>query len=177
MFRSEKSDLPDFMPPASIRLSPDIQLEAFGKDAARLMGEKMAAMEPWRTLTIGARNLTAILLRKVPYAASLHVTLYGRSAGAMVIRHPWLFGPYLEVLAILPEFQNRGLGSRLLLWLEEGIAVNHGNVWVAASAFNRQAVAFYEKNGFERVALLRGLVRPEHDEILFRKRLIKNGQQ
>jgi ribosomal protein S18 acetylase RimI-like enzyme len=98
------------------------------------------------------------------------IDIGGAEAGVISVRYPWLKGPYLELLAIFPEFQGRGLGTRVLAWMEqEAIRHEARNLWVCASSFNDSALRLYERNGFRQVARLRGLVEDSCDEILLRK--------
>ena len=91
-------------------------------------------------------------------------------AGAVSIRSPFLKGPYLELLAILPAFQNQGIGGDIVAWFEqEGVRAGARNLWVCASSFNTQALRFYQRHGFHRAATLPGLVFDGYDEILLRK--------
>ncbi|HEU4475158.1 MAG TPA: GNAT family N-acetyltransferase [Methyloceanibacter sp.] len=83
---------------------------------------------------------------------------------------PWLKGPYLELLAILPQFQGQGIGGKLLDWFErEGSRLGARNLWVCASSFNARTIGFYERHGFKEAATLPGLVAEGYDEILLRK--------
>jgi ribosomal protein S18 acetylase RimI-like enzyme len=72
-------------------------------------------------------------------------------------------------LAVLPDWQGRGIGSVILRRIEEEMKPK--NVWVCVSSFNRAAERFYIRNGFEHVGPLPGLLRPQFDELLMRKRL------
>jgi ribosomal protein S18 acetylase RimI-like enzyme len=98
-------------------------------------------------------------------------------AGVISLRSPWLKGPYLELLAIFPMFQGRGIGTKLLHWMEQE-AVHNGarNLWVCASTFNTAALRFYERYGFAQVAALPGLVDDNSDEILLRKYPLRAGK-
>ena len=96
-------------------------------------------------------------------------------AGAMTVRWPWLHGPYLELLAVLPEAQGRGLGGALLGWLIAQVPSSR-NLWVAVSAFNTGARRFYARHGFVEVGTVPGLVRDGFDEILLRKALPSAGR-
>ena len=88
----------------------------------------------------------------------------------VLVRDPWLKGPYLELLALLPPFQNQGIGSGILAWLErEALVQAARNLWVCASSFNARALRFYERHGFAPAAVLPGLVADGFDEILLRK--------
>ena len=94
----------------------------------------------------------------------------GDLAGAVSIRQPWLKGPYLELLAILPPFQNRGIGAEILDWFErEALRAEARNLWVCASGFNERALRFYQRHGFKQAVALPGLVGDGYTEILLRK--------
>ena len=90
--------------------------------------------------------------------------------------HPWLKGPYPELLAMLPPFQGRGVGSEILAWFEQ-VALTHAarNLWVCASSFNARAIEFYKRQGFRVAATLPGLVVEGCDEILLRKFPLRAG--
>jgi GNAT superfamily N-acetyltransferase len=86
------------------------------------------------------------------------------------VRSPWLKGPYLELLALLPKAQGQGIGANILAWFEqEALKAGARNLWVCASLFNTRALRFYERHGFEQAATLPGLVADGYDEILLRK--------
>jgi GNAT superfamily N-acetyltransferase len=98
------------------------------------------------------------------------VTVGGEQAGAVSVRFPWLKGPYLELLALLPPFHGRGIGSALLGWFEnEGVRLGARNLWVCASSFNSNGLRFYRRHGYQPAATLTGLVADGYDEILLRK--------
>jgi GNAT superfamily N-acetyltransferase len=94
----------------------------------------------------------------------------GVTAGAAAVRYPWLKGPYLELLALLPERQGQGIGAAVLSWLEDETRRNGArNLWACASRFNARALQFYRRHGFAETAVLPGLVAEGFDEILLRK--------
>lgn len=138
-------------------------------DAAQLAG-RLAAMDPWRQLGYAPDRLQRYLSADSPGLARYRVDAEGRLAGAMTVRWPWLHGPYLELLAILPEAQGRGIGSALLQWLAAEAAPSR-NLWVAVSGFNAGARRFYARQGFVEIGTVPGLVREGLDEVLLRRRL------
>jgi GNAT superfamily N-acetyltransferase len=98
------------------------------------------------------------------------IEIDGAEAGAVAVRHPWLKGPYLELLAVLPSFQRRGIGAGVMSWFEQaGRGLGARNLWVCASSFNDGALRFYQRHGFRPAARLPGLVAESYDEILLRK--------
>ena len=98
------------------------------------------------------------------------VSLGGADAGVVSIRFPWLEGPYLELLALLPQAQDRGIGKTIMAWLEVTARRHEArNLWVCASSSNAKALRFYERHGFKAVGTLPGLVAEGYEEILLRK--------
>ena len=130
----------------------------------------IVAMEPWSVMNYSADRLAAFLASADGGTARYVVSVNGKAAGVVSVRHPWLKGPYLELLALLPLAQNQGIGSSIMAWFETA-ALQHGarNLWVCASSFNARALRFYERHGFAGVATLPGLVADGYDEILLRK--------
>jgi GNAT superfamily N-acetyltransferase len=137
---------------------------------AAALAERLAAMEPWLNLGYSVERLRRYLATDSPALARYRLEVDGALAGALTVRWPWLHGPYLELIAILPESQGRGLGGALLHWLAAQ-AESSRNLWVAVSAFNAGARRFYARHGFVEVGAVPGLVRDGFDEILLRKRL------
>ena len=141
--------------------------------AAELAG-RLAAMDPWHRLGYPLERLQRYLGTDSPALARYRIEVAGGLAGAITVRWPWLHGSYLELLAILPECQGRGLGNALVGWLEAEAASSR-NLWVAVSAFNTEARRFYARCGFVEVGRVPGLVRDGFDEILLRKALGPGG--
>ncbi len=150
--------------PGRVRLVPLPREDCTGLAAA------IGAMPPWSVMAYPADRLAAFLAAQDEGARRHRIEVEGKEAGAVSVRDPWLKGPYLELLAVLPPFQNQGIGSLILAWLErEAQAQAARNVWVCASSFNARALRFYERHGFTRAAVLPGLVADGFDEILLRK--------
>ena len=150
-----------------------------GKDYARLrpvatgscaeLARAIVAMPPWSTLQASADGMARYLAADNGAQRYL-IEVGGKPAGAMAVRYPWLRGPYLELLALWPEFQNIGLGSALLAWFErEAVQRNAGNLWACASSFNEDALRFYTRHGFQEAAFLRDLIADGFHEVLLRK--------
>jgi diamine N-acetyltransferase len=127
-------------------------------------------MPPWAVMNYPAHVMARFLSTADGCVSRYAVEIGGEQLGAVSVRSPWLKGPYLELLALLPVAQGQGVGSAILAWLEQE-ALEHGsrNLWVCASSFNRRALRFYERHGFEQAATLPGLVADGYEEILLRK--------
>lgn len=122
----------------------------------------LADIDPWRRLGYSAMALANYLDRPDP--SLVRMVMPGR--GLICLRSPWLKGPYIELLAVLPEAQGQGIGRALVDW-----AASRGgaNLWACVSGFNAPARAFYARMGFVEVAPLPGLVEAGETEILLRR--------
>ena len=151
---------------------PDIDLEPMTEDAAKILGKAFTEIDPWRRYPYPASALEAYLCGNET-GAPRYVIRVGRAlAGAVGVREVWLRGPYMQFLGILPSFQRLGIGKLVLDWFEAAARQRDDrNIWVTASDFNADAIRFYERFGFGRVASLEDLVRDGKTELLLRKSL------
>jgi GNAT superfamily N-acetyltransferase len=141
------------------------------------LAEAIVAMPPWSVMRYSADALTRFLAAPDGGVSRYLVQVGGEQAGAVSVRYPWLKGPYLELLALLPPFQGRGIGSAVLGWFEqEGLRLGARNLWVCASSFNTSALRFYRHHGFRPAATLAGLVAEGYDEMLLRKFPLGDGR-
>ena len=147
------------------------ELTPLEPETAESLGRALAAIDPWLTLGFGAQELARHLAREERGARKLAIVTPQGVAGAVVLRHPFLRGAYLELLAILPGFQGRGLGRAVIDWMVAESTGRVGNLWTCGSAFNSRALAFFEKQGFRRVGALPDLVREGFTEIFLRRKL------
>ncbi len=137
----------------------------------------IVAMPPWSVMRYPADALARFLASSDGGASRYLVEIGGEQAGAVSVRYPWLKGPYLELLAILPDYQGAGVGSAILGWFEEeGMRLGARNLFVCASAFNARALRFYARHGFQPAATLGALVADGYEEILLRKFPLTGGQ-
>ena len=136
------------------------------------LGPAVVNIEPWSQIKYPASSLTAFLTADDPALSRHAVLIESEPAGVIAIRSPWLHGPYLQLLAILPPFQNQGYGAILLDWFENRANPRNRWLWLCHSSFNKRAGAFYARHGFEVVAALTELMSDGgDDEILMRKRI------
>jgi diamine N-acetyltransferase len=143
-----------------------------GADAA-MLGAELAAMHPWARLGMSGEQMTRFLSAPDGNTRCFSIWHDDALAGAIVVRHPWLAGPYLNLLGVLPRFQDAGIGRAALAWLEaEARAAGARSIFLCVSAFNVDAHGFYRRNGFTDAALLDDLIVAGEDEILMRKRLV-----
>ncbi len=152
---------------------PEIALRRATERDADLLGPAIAAMDPWARLGITTPSQMSAFLGHSDDNKRCFTILADRArAGAVVVRFPWLSGPYLNLLAVLDAFQDKGIGRLALAWMEaEGAAAGARNAFLSVTAFNDAAIAFYMRNGYSEAATLRDLIKDGEDEILMRKRL------
>lgn len=145
-----------------------------GSDAELMqLGEILSALDPAATYLTSAQSLAGYFSTTEPGAPRFKIRLAGEAAGILGLRLNWLRGPYLQYLAVIPRFQGRSIGTRVLAWFErEARARGERNIWICASAFNPGAAQLYQRQGFAIVAELDGLVADPHVELLMRKRLV-----
>ncbi len=139
---------------------------------ARPLAEALAGMDPWGRLGFKPAVLTTYLEKRDGALSVYGIEIGGHLAGGMTLRYPWLKGPYLELLAVLPAYQKHGLGRLALEWaMARARHGGAGNLWACVSAFNTPARAFYHRLGFVETCQLDDLVRDGEAEMLLRKRL------
>lgn len=138
---------------------------------ADALGERIADIGPWRHYGFEAGRLAGGFRTAGDGAIRYQVLVDETLAGAMIIRSPWLAGPYLQMLALLPAFQNLAIGAVLLAWYE-ATARDGGlrQAWLCTTQVNIAAQRFYRAHGWELAAIIPGLMRDGDDELLLRKR-------
>lgn len=137
------------------------------------LAAEIANMDPWRRYGFAAERLQGFIAQPSPQAQRYLVREETRVLGVVVLKPGWMFGTYLNFLAVLAAGQGRGIGGGVLEWMHaEGVRRGERNQFVATSAFNAGALRFYQRHGFARVADLPGLIRDDETEILLRRRLL-----
>lgn len=136
-------------------------------EAARFM----VSSDPWATLAYTRTGLQKYLTVEDPSLRRFGVRGEGGLVGVVAVRHPWLKGPYLELIALREEHRDRGHGSRVMEWFEAEAGRGGTNAWVVVSDFNHRARAFYAARGYLQVGELPDLTANGRNELLLRKRL------
>jgi ribosomal protein S18 acetylase RimI-like enzyme len=85
------------------------------------------------------------------------------------VRQKFLLGDYLELFAVADWTRGKGLGKRLLEYVESVVFARARNLFACVSDFNTQARAFYQKHGYQEIGPLPNLLIPGSAEILLRK--------
>ena len=116
----------------------DLIMEPLRQRDAEYLANSVAAIEPWRTLHRGAADLLVYLTEVDPHSHRWVALRNRQHVGIVGIRSPWLYGPYIALLAVLPGNQRQGIGSGILGWIEAEVRRTAKNIWVCASSFNSQ---------------------------------------
>jgi ribosomal protein S18 acetylase RimI-like enzyme len=135
----------------------------------------LCSMDPWLTMEYTPEAFEHYLLHADQALSRYTVMISGNVAGVLALRSPWLFGPFIELMALFDEFQGKGIGSRIIEWAVD--RYKSANLWATVSSFNVKAQGFYSRAGFEQMALLEDLIKPGWNEILLRKRAAPTDQR
>ncbi len=168
-FRAERYDLD----------GTGLWLSAIQAEEARELGEILAAIPPWSRYGTSAENLTALFAPSA-FDGGIRLALRSQSnpapLGVAVVRHPWLAGPYMQFMAIVPGHQCKGYGRALLEWFAgEAEAGGSRNAWICAAAFNAGALRLYASCSYAQVTILEDLLKTGTNEVLMRRKLSPSG--
>ena len=148
--------------------SPDVEIRRLENTGeAEACARMMAESEPWRTL---GRDYEASL--KMVSDPSLEVYLALRDeeiVGFVVIVMTGAFIGYVQSIYTAPEWRSRGIGSRLMSFVEDRIFREAPNVFICVSDFNEDAQRLYRRLGYEVVGELKDYLVSGKSEILMRK--------
>ena len=138
-----------------------------GEAEAHLCTNAMVNSEPWLTLRYTYEMTAKVLTApsREPYVAVAGTEI----AGFIVLN---LVGPlrgYIQTICVLPAWQGKGIGTKLLTFAEERIFQEHPNVFLMVSSFNHRAQRFYTGLGYQRVGEVLDYVLRGHSELLMRK--------
>ena len=133
------------------------------------IGNRLAGMDPWRTLGYSAETLARGLASPHPEVTRYLAMEGDEPQGLVVVRYPWLRGAYVELFAVLPAAQGRGVGRAALEFIESHYRGRTANLWLLVSGFNASARRFYERQGFRPIGVIEDLVVAGQDEVLMRK--------
>jgi ribosomal protein S18 acetylase RimI-like enzyme len=148
-------------------------LRPLAEGEADRFGALCAEFDPYRRLGQSAAALAGYLHRPDPALFRFAIEIDSAAVGVMAVRSPWLRGPFLEMLALLPEARGIGLGRQTVDWVAAQASLIAENLWTTVSDFNDSAQGFYSRLGFVEVSKLPGLVAEGITEILLRRRLTR----
>jgi diamine N-acetyltransferase len=155
-----------------LRGGAKLELAPMTVAAAAALGPAVAAIGPWAHYGFPPALLTAQLAKTSDGAVRYQVLADEAIAGAVLIRSPWLAGPYLQMLALLPPLQGQGAGAAILDWYEHTARASAArSAWLCVTGINVHAQRFYQRHGYRLAGTLADLMRDGDDELLMRKQL------
>ena len=146
----------------------DVELAPLAPDLDTI-AEGLAAIDPWARVGRRPEHFRAALTK--PLAATFRYSIRrgGTCVGALVIRYPFLRGPYIELIGLFPEAQGLGIARRVVAWMEREVADEATNLWLCVTDWNEPARAAYTALGFTEVGPLPLLAAGGTTEIFMRK--------
>ena len=136
-------------------------------DEARACAQLMAHSEPWMTLRRTREDSMTMLADP---DREVYVAVAGDEVvGFTILQMKGAFIGYIQTVGVMPDWRNRGIGSKLIAFAEERIFKMTPNVFMCVSSFNPKAQRLYKKLGYETIGELKDFIVSGHSEILLRK--------
>ena len=134
---------------------------------AEKCAELMANSEPWITLRRTYEDSQKMLSDP---SKEVHLAVVkDEIVGFIVLIMSGAFVGYIQTVGVMPEWRDRGIGSKLLKFAEDKIFAKAPNVFMCVSSFNKKAQKLYKKLGYEVIGELKDYIVSGHSEILLRK--------
>lgn len=148
--------------------SPDVEIRRLENTGeAEACARMMAESEPWRTL---GRDYEASLEMVSDPSREVYLALMGEEiVGFVVIVMTGAFIGYVQSIYTAPEWRSRGIGSRLMSFVEDRIFREAPNVFICVSDFNEGAQRLYQRLDYEVVGELKNYLVSGKSEVLMRK--------
>lgn len=135
----------------------------------------MAQIEPWVRYGAKAENIQARLERGIAQGAIVLVVDAGetKACGFALCVPTGMFdrSPYLRWIAIQPQYTSAGIGAKLLDAVEAAASTYDRDLFLLAADYNARARRFYERQGYQQMAVLPDYVVAGVAEVLYWKRL------
>jgi ribosomal-protein-alanine N-acetyltransferase len=155
------------MQTAGETVSPSIR--PYQPDDRNVVIRMLAGADPWKRLGYTAIHWERFFDPLPQGREALVIERARRVAGVAMLRQRFLFGDYLELLAIDPSAQGQGLGRMLLTHVEGIVFARVKNLFLCVSDFNSGARRFYQRYGYQEIGPIPNFLVPETAEILLRK--------
>lgn len=128
----------------------------------------MAGSDPWVRLGRGLDTCRTVCTR--PGYEMWVARAAGEPLGFALVHPRGVAGsPYLASIAVAGAARGRGVGGRLLAFVEDRFRPEARHFFLCVSSFNAGARRLYERSGYEEVGLLRDYVVDGADEVLMHK--------
>lgn len=138
-------------------------------DDRRAVIDILTTSDPWKRLGYTASSWDQIFTPLPQGRDTFVVDLAGDVVGVAILRQRFLFGDYLELLAVDPSMKGQGIGSRLLRHVESITFARAQNLFACVSDFNVGARNFYKSQAYQEIGPMPNFLIPGSAEILLRK--------
>ncbi len=146
-----------------------LELSSLTLERAPKLAQMLALMLPWKKSPNCEANLLLHFTAQDPALKRFSVQYNGQCVGAVSVRYPWLKGPYLELLGLSASAQGIGIGREIMDWFEGESPDGARSLWLLCSDFNEGGIAFYQRQGFEKICLIENLYSEGLHDFLMRK--------
>ena len=145
-----------------------VEIRRLGRRAdGEICARMMANSEPWITLR---RDYDASLKILIDPSREVYLAMIGDEiVGFTILTMHGAFVGYLQSVCVAPQWRGKGIGSKLMDYVEKRILSETPNVFICVSSFNERVQKLYERRGYEVVGELKNWIVPGHSEILLRK--------
>jgi len=148
--------------------SPDVEIRRLeNADEAEACARMMAGSEPW--ITLGRDYEASLKIVSDPSHEVYLAFLDGEIVGFVVISMTGAFIGYVKSICTAPEWRGRGVGSRLMSFVEDRVFREAPNVFICVSDFNEDAQRLYRRLGYEVIGELKDYLVSGKSEVLMRK--------
>ena len=131
--------------------------------------ELLIDSDPWKQLGYEGKDWDNYFTPLPQGRDSYVVDQNGKVTGIAVVRQKFLLGDYLELFGVAEWARGKGLGGRLLAYVEAVVFARGKNLFTCVSDFNDQGRSFYAKLGYQEIGPIPNLLIPGSAEILLRK--------
>jgi ribosomal protein S18 acetylase RimI-like enzyme len=145
------------------------KVRAYAAEDRTAVVAMLTGRDPWQRLGYTADDWQRLLRLPLRNREGWVIEIGGEPAGIALVRLQFLVGDYLELFAIAPRAEHRGLGRALLAEVEHQVFARTRNLFVCVSDFNHAARRFYARNGYQQIGTIDDLVIPGSAELLLRK--------
>ena len=146
----------------------DVQVKSLQhEDEARQCAKLMANSEPW--ITLGRTYENSLKMLKHPSREVYVARVRDEVVGFIVLIMSGALVGYIQTAGVVPDWRNKGIGSKLLKFAEDLIFSQAPNAFMCVSSFNKKAQELYKRLGYETIGELKDYVVPGHSEMLLRK--------
>lgn len=133
--------------------------------------EIMAGSDPWITLGCTRKEARASFERYLLSERCSVAVLGGKVIGFIVfyVEEAFPLGGYVKGIGVHEHYRRRGIGRRLMEFVEEKILNQWPNVFLLVSDFNTAAQCFYRKLGYSEVGRIQDALVRGRAELIYRK--------